>query len=120
MKSHNARPLTEWHSVLITSCALSAKGSQEAVGPTKELHPSPSSLASPLTTHLSSWSGLYAQWLSRVQLFVTPQTTACQAALFMEFSRQEYWSGLPCPTPGVDYVDYIKHKCLVKGHFSRN
>ena len=25
---------------------------------------------------------------------------ACQAPLPMEFSRQEYWSGLPCPSPG--------------------
>ena len=25
---------------------------------------------------------------------------SCQAPLFMEFSRQEYWSGLPCPSPG--------------------
>ena len=25
---------------------------------------------------------------------------ACQAPLSMEFSRQEYWSGLPCPSPG--------------------
>ena len=30
----------------------------------------------------------------------TPWTVACQASLFMEFSRQEYWSGLPFPTPG--------------------
>ena len=37
--------------VLVTSYALSAKGSQEAVGPTKELHPSPFSLASPLKPH---------------------------------------------------------------------
>ena len=29
-----------------------------------------------------------------------PMTVACQAPLSMEFSRQEYWSGLPCPTPG--------------------
>ena len=28
-------------------------------------------------------------------------TVACQAPLFMGFSRQEYWSGLPCPPPGV-------------------
>ena len=34
---------------------------------------------------------------SRVQLFVTLWTVACQASLFMGFSRQEYWSGLPCP-----------------------
>ena len=27
-------------------------------------------------------------------------TVACQAALYMGFSRQEYWSGLPCPAPG--------------------
>ena len=40
------------------------------------------------------------QLLSRVQLFVTPCTVACQASLSMEFSRQEYWSGLPFPTPG--------------------
>ena len=37
--------------------------------------------------------------LSCVQLFVTPWTVACQAPLSMEFSRQEYWSGLPCPPP---------------------
>ena len=35
--------------------------------------------------------------LSHVQLFVTPWTVAHQACLSMEFSRQEYWSGLPCP-----------------------
>ena len=32
--------------------------------------------------------------------FVTPGTEACQAPLFMGFPRQEYWSGLPFPTPG--------------------
>ena len=40
-----------------------------------------------------------AQLLSRVQLFVTPWTAVCQAPLSMEFSGQEYWSGLPFPTP---------------------
>ena len=29
-----------------------------------------------------------------------PMTVACQAPLSMGFSRQEYWSGLPCPPPG--------------------
>ena len=38
--------------------------------------------------------------LSRVQLFTTPRTVARQAPLSMEFSRQEYWSGLPFPSPG--------------------
>ena len=41
-----------------------------------------------------------AQSLSCVQLFVTPWTLACQAPLSMDFSRQEYWCGLPFPTPG--------------------
>ena len=41
------------------------------------------------------------QSLSCVQLFVTPWTAACQASLLMRFSRQEYWSGLPCPPPGT-------------------
>ena len=38
--------------------------------------------------------------LSRVRLFVTPWTVARQTSLSMGFSRQEYWSGLPCPPPG--------------------
>ena len=38
--------------------------------------------------------------LSHVQLFVTPWTAARQAPLSMGFPRQEYWSGLPFPSPG--------------------
>ena len=37
---------------------------------------------------------------SHVWLFATPWTVARQAPLSMGFSRQEYWSGLPCPPPG--------------------
>ena len=40
--------------------------------------------------------------VSRVQLFVTPWTAAYQAPLSMEFPRQEYWSGLPLPSPVFD------------------
>ena len=36
---------------------------------------------------------------SCVQLFVTPWTVARQAPLSMGFSKQEYWSGLPCLSP---------------------
>ena len=45
--------------------------------------------------------------LSRVQLFATPWTVALQPPLSIEFSRQEYWSGLPflsqedLPDPGI-------------------
>ena len=38
--------------------------------------------------------------LSCVRLFVTLWTIAYQAPLSMGFSRQEYWSGLPFPSPG--------------------
>ena len=38
--------------------------------------------------------------LSSVQLFVIPWTVVYQASLSMGFSRQEYWSGLPFPSPG--------------------
>ena len=38
--------------------------------------------------------------LSHVRLFAAPWTVAYQAPLSMGFSRQEYWSGLPFPSPG--------------------
>ena len=38
--------------------------------------------------------------LSRVRLFATPWTVAHQAPPSMGFSRQEYWSGIPFPSPG--------------------
>ena len=40
------------------------------------------------------------KYLSRVPLFLTPWTVAYQAPSSMGFSRQEYWSGLPFPSPG--------------------
>ena len=40
------------------------------------------------------------QLLGHVQLFATPQTVVHQAPLSMEFSRQEYWSGVPFPDSG--------------------
>ena len=56
-----------------------------------------------------SWCSLYLiislpvcmpSCFSHVQLFATPWTVAHQAPLSIGFSRQEYWSGLPCPPPG--------------------
>ena len=38
--------------------------------------------------------------LSRIRLFMTPWTAARQAPPSMGFSRQEYWSGVPFPSPG--------------------
>ena len=37
---------------------------------------------------------------SHVCLFVTPWIVAHQTRLSMGFSRQDYWSGFPCPLPG--------------------
>ena len=42
--------------------------------------------------------------LSHVQLFAIPWTVNCQPPLSMEFSRQEYWSGLAFPSPR-DFLD---------------
>ena len=39
-------------------------------------------------------------WFSHIRLFATRWAIACQAPLSKEFSRQEYWSGLPFPSPG--------------------
>ena len=42
---------------------------------------------------------LLLSWVSRVRLYVTPETAAQQAPLSLGFSRQEHWSGLPFPSP---------------------
>ena len=45
--------------------------------------------------------------LSHVRLFVTPGTAACQAPLSMGFPSQEYWNGLPFPSP-IIYTTIFK------------
>ena len=42
---------------------------------------------------------LVVRLLTRVWLFMAPWTVACQPPLSVEFSRQDYWSGLPFPSP---------------------
>ena len=48
--------------------------------------------------------------ISCVRLCTTPCTVALQAPLSMEFSKQEYWSGLPFPFPGYLLNPGIKHR----------
>ena len=48
-----------------------------------------------------------------VQLFATPQTLARQAPLSVGFSRQEHWSGLPCPPAGDLPNPGIEHTSLM-------
>ena len=61
--------------------------------------------------------------LGRVQLFSTPWTTAYQAPLPMGFSRQEYWSGLPLPSPTaltrrtfifLRHLNFLRHLYLAR------
>ena len=54
----------------------------------------------PNARHSSKCLGyVYAQSRSRIQLFATLWTVACQAPPSVGFSKQEYWSGLPLPSP---------------------
>ena len=60
---------------------------------------------------------------SHVWLFATPWTVACKALLSMGFSRQEYWSGLPFPPPGVssrhrDLTQVSNVSCLASRFFT--
>ena len=50
---------------------------------------------------------------SHVRLFATPWTLAHQGTLSMEFSRQEYWSGLPFPSLGDLLDPGIKPRSLM-------
>ena len=50
--------------------------------------------------------------LSHVQLFATTRTTACQAPLYMGFSRQDYWSGLPPPGGSSQPRDRTHISCI--------
>ena len=52
-------------------------------------------------------------WVHPVRLSATPWTVAHQAPLSMGFSRQEYWSGLPCPPPGDLPKPGIEPACLM-------
>ena len=56
-----------------------------------------------MCTHVSNFFTRYRQSLilcESIWLFAIPFTVAFQAPLSMEFSRQEYWTGLPHPSPG--------------------
>ena len=55
-----------------------------------------------------------AQSVSHVQIFATLWSVAHHAPLSLEFSRQEYWSGLPCPSPGDFPNPSILHLLIAK------
>ena len=56
----------------------------------------------------SAWKWrVKAKSLGRVWLFATPWTAAYQAPPSMGFSRQEYWSGVPLPSPKKTYIGFV-------------
>ena len=55
-----------------------------------------------------------AKLLSRVRLLATPWTAAHQAPPSMGFSRQEYWSGVPLPSPKVCYIHARKYYLMIQ------
>ena len=63
-----------------------------------------------LTNNMSVWELLNNAWL-----FATPWTVACQAPLSMEFSRQDYWSGLPFPSHNIGTYNLLL--CNLLGFF---
>ena len=65
---------------------------------------------------LGCWRGLLCapSRFSRVRLFETPWTIARQAPLSMGFSRQEYWSGLPYPSPGINPVPLMSAALIAR------
>ena len=46
------------------------------------------------------------KFLSRVQLLATPWTAAYQAPPSMKFAKQEYWSGVPLPSPNIAWENH--------------
>ena len=56
--------------------------------------------------------------LSHVQLSAIPWTAASQAPLSMGFARQEYWSGVPLPSPSILYSALLFTSPLRKSTFS--
>ena len=63
-----------------------------------------------LEVHVPIWK-VKVKSLSRVRLFATPQTVACQAPLSMGFSRQECWSGLPFPSTMHESESKVAQSC---------
>ena len=65
-------------------------------------------------------TSLHACVLGCIWLFATPWTVDCQIPLSMVFPRQEYWSGLPFPSPGnlPDPRDWTCISCIAGGFFT--
>ena len=68
--------------------------------------------------YIQAWK-VKRKWAAQACLILrTPRTVAHQAPLSMEFSRQEYWSGLPFPSPGDLPSPWIKVSCIAGRFFT--
>ena len=95
----------------LAAAAADAKSLQSCLTLCDPRHGSPPGSAVPgiLQARTLEWVAIsfFSAWkwkvkvksLSRVRLLVTPWTAAYQPPLSMGFSRQEYWSGVPLPSP---------------------
>ena len=84
-----------WHIQCRTSTASSFRIWNSSIG-----IPSPLLALFLVMPTKARWSSTIVKLLSRVWLFATPWTVVYQAPLSIGFSRQEYWSGFPFPSPG--------------------
>ena len=93
-------PTDSWlGSLKLFAALLKYSSTIQTTLPVSPLFDYPLFLSSPITFH--SFLGSHVgSCFSCVRLCATPWTVAHQALLSVRFSRQEYWSGLPCPAPG--------------------
>ena len=93
--------ILEWVAVLFRGSSKSGDLPNPGIKPASLLS---FELAGGLFTTSANWEAkeglVNVKSLSRARLFATPGTVAYQAPLPMGFSRQEYWNGLPFPSPG--------------------
>jgi len=70
-----------------------------------------------MTTETNRVCACMLSCFSCAQLFETLWTVPCPAPLSMGCSRQEYWSGLPCPLPGIEPASLMSPE-LAGGFFT--
>ena len=104
MKYGDGRKFSRWGDTCIPLrsfiVSLSLFSYKLAEGENRVPHPQLPSLGMASTTVSDSQGEKWVCVFSRVWLFATSWTVAHRAPLSMEFPRQKYWNGLPCPSPG--------------------
>ena len=114
-ESPGPRPSLQWEGCWAITKGHSVWGPPRSLGQACRAHSS--------TLRLEVAGHVRAYVLSHVPLFVTPWTAARQAPLSTEFTKQEYWSGLPftasgdLPDPGIEPVSPVS-PALAGGFFT--